>query len=179
MVSQGVKQLLDLNYDPHRIERITGDSEQNCWDYLLQLQETLREAEDSRDEVKIRQESQKWAKSLPEAYETERRVLLEDLRSATDEREKKERLLHYKRFTGRLESLTEAQIQKARDYPITELIESKRNMAKCPFHEDKTASLNLKNNYWHCHAGCGSGDTIALLMKRDGLLFKEAVLQLN
>lgn len=179
MVSAETKVLLKFNYDPYWVEKITGDSEQNGWEYLIRLQETLRETEDSRDKGKIRREAQEWAKSIPEAYETERKVLLERLRSATDDREKKERLLHYKRFTGRLESLTEAQIQKARESPITDLIESKRNMAKCPFHDDKTASLNLKNNYWHCHAGCGSGDTIALLMKRDGVTFKEAVLALQ
>jgi DNA primase len=37
----------------------------------------------------------------------------------------------------------------------------------------------LKNNFFHCF-GCGAnGDTIDLLVKRDGLSFKEAVIKLQ
>lgn len=35
-------------------------------------------------------------------------------------------------------------------------------MARCPFHDDKTASLsvNIEKGVWKCHAGCGQGGLI-------------------
>lgn len=40
-------------------------------------------------------------------------------------------------------------------------------MAKCPLHEDGTASLSvdLQQQVWNCHAGCGGGSSIDLLAK--------------
>lgn len=37
--------------------------------------------------------------------------------------------------------------------------------AKCPLHEDKTASfsVNVREQVWKCHAGCGQGSVIDLL----------------
>jgi len=42
--------------------------------------------------------------------------------------------------------ITPEQISQARDYPIESLIELKRGKARCPFHNDKTPSLSVKNN---------------------------------
>lgn len=49
--------------------------------------------------------------------------------------------------------------------------------AKCPFHEDRTASLsaNMQHGGWHCHAGCGSGDLICFHMRRTRAPFVDAV----
>lgn len=43
--------------------------------------------------------------------------------------------------------------------------------ARCPFHEDRTASLsvNVTSGLWHCHAGCGGGSVIDLIAKFDGV----------
>lgn len=48
---------------------------------------------------------------------------------------------------------------------------------RCPFHEDRTASLsiNLQHGGWRCHAGCGSGDWLGFHMKLSGKAFAEAV----
>lgn len=42
-----------------------------------------------------------------------------------------------------------------------------RNNVKCPFHDDRMASLSVKLNdgVWMCHAGCGSGGVIDFEMK--------------
>lgn len=47
----------------------------------------------------------------------------------------------------------------------------------CPFHDERTASFHVRPQVglWHCF-GCGEGgDTIAFLMKADGLSFTEAI----
>jgi AAA domain/CHC2 zinc finger len=38
---------------------------------------------------------------------------------------------------------------------------------RCPFHDDRTASLsiNLQEGVWNCHAGCGSGGLVAFEMR--------------
>ena len=81
--------------------------------------------------------------------------------------------------SGKEAEITEDMIEQARNYDITKLIEVKRNFALCPFHEDKHPSLYLRNNFYHCFTCKASGDTISLLMKRDGLNFPEAVKRLR
>lgn len=53
--------------------------------------------------------------------------------------------------------------------------------ARCPFHDDRQASLsvNLAHGGWRCHAGCGGGDLLAFHMRRHGLAFKEAAAALG
>ena len=50
-------------------------------------------------------------------------------------------------------------------------------MGRCPFHEDKTPSFGVtpSKNLWNCLAGCGGGDTIQLVMKKEGVSFRHAV----
>jgi len=55
--------------------------------------------------------------------------------------------------------VSEAQIEQARDYPITEIIEFKRGFAPCPFHIERTASLHIiprtNETRAYCHGECG------------------------
>ena len=54
--------------------------------------------------------------------------------------------------------------------------------ARCPFHEDRNASLSIllkgDRGGWRCHAGCGSGDLVGFHRKLTGLGFAEAVREL-
>jgi hypothetical protein len=53
--------------------------------------------------------------------------------------------------------------------------------ARCPFHEDRAASLSVNvtgKGGWKCFAGCGSGDLVSFHMRRTGSDFKAAVLDL-
>lgn len=63
----------------------------------------------------------------------------------------------------------------ARDYPITDLIEAKRGMANCVFHDDKRPSMSLKFNRYHCFSCGAKGDVIDFIQHRDGLNFTDAV----
>lgn len=79
----------------------------------------------------------------------------------------------------RQNGLTEDQIQQARDFPVEDLIDTKKNrkMWCCPFHEEKTGSFHIyPNNGWHCF-GCQAhgNNAIDYVMKKSKLEFVEAV----
>ena len=50
--------------------------------------------------------------------------------------------------------------------------------ARCPFHDDKAASLSVHltnpRGGWKCFAGCGSGDLVSFHMRMRGLPFPQA-----
>lgn len=68
-------------------------------------------------------------------------------------------------------------IQQAKNIPITDFLKfNSMGKTSCPFHIDKTPSLQLyKNNTWHCFS-CNAGrDSIDFIMKRDDISFNEAI----
>lgn len=86
--------------------------------------------------------------------------------------------------------LSADQIERARNYPIADLIGQKPKGASqvvcCPFHTDKGPSASVKNNVLFCFAGCRpkkegrkGWDPILYLMEKDGKSFREAVLALQ
>jgi len=77
------------------------------------------------------------------------------------------------------DGITEDMIRKAREFPITELIDHKRMWAVCPFHADTNPSLFLKKNFFHCFVCEESGDTIKLVMHQYNCDFRAAVKVLN
>lgn len=75
--------------------------------------------------------------------------------------------------------LTDDQIQQARDFPIEELINTKRirRMWCCPFHEEDSPSFHIyPNNGWHCF-GCQAhgSNAVDFVMKKQNLSFVESV----
>lgn len=179
MVTEQAKWILtNTKVDPLKVASAWSITERECWEYMIALWQELNKEETLRDESQVRKEAREWANTLPEAYETKRQILLERLKNATSEQEKKERLTHYKLFTNKLDSLSPEQIERARNYPLKDLLHTNKTITNCPFHDDRTASLNIKNNFYHCHGCDVSGDTIDFLMERDGLTFKEAVMKL-
>lgn len=83
-------------------------------------------------------------------------------------------------------AITEADIDRAREYPILDLIEGrvfragKRHVCHCPFHQEKTPSFYISaDNRFKCFGCQLYGDSIAFVMQRDGIKFIEAVKLLN
>jgi len=73
------------------------------------------------------------------------------------------------------------EITRAKEYPISELIEFRYGMAKCLWHNEKTASMHYykKENRVHCFS-CNKGwDSVDVVMRQSGISFVEAVLRLN
>lgn len=75
--------------------------------------------------------------------------------------------------------VTQHMIERAREFPIDQLIENKRFWAKCPFHADTKPSLYLKNNFYHCFVCEANGDTIKLAQHIYNVDFKTAVKMLQ
>lgn len=54
-----------------------------------------------------------------------------------------------------------------------------KGFARCPFHNEKTASLTIKKEHYKCF-GCGAyGGAIDFVMKYHGLQFRQALLKLD
>lgn len=45
----------------------------------------------------------------------------------------------------------------------------------CPFHADGDPSLSVNHTFWHCHAGCGSGNAIHFVERIKGVPFLDAL----
>ena len=77
-------------------------------------------------------------------------------------------------------SITDSMIERARQYPLDRLIDINRaGFARCIWHTDTHPSMFCKKNFAHCFSCNKSGDTIKVLMDRDGLTFREAVMRLQ
>lgn len=76
--------------------------------------------------------------------------------------------------------ITEAMVEKAKEYPLNKLIEiNRQGFTKCFGHNDKRPSAYCKKNFINCFVCQKSWDTIQVLIDRDGMTFRQAVLQLQ
>lgn len=56
---------------------------------------------------------------------------------------------------------------------------NKKGFALCPFHKEKTPSMKIDRNRYHCF-GCGEdGDIFEFVQRMEGISFKEAFLSLG
>jgi DNA primase catalytic core len=68
-------------------------------------------------------------------------------------------------------------VDLCRDYGIALKPQGKDQAGRCPFHEDDSPSFIVTpaKNLWHCLGACGcGGDTIALVMRKEGVSFRHA-----
>lgn len=69
-------------------------------------------------------------------------------------------------------------VSKAKQFPITDLLEFEHGKARCIWHNEKTASLTYypESNKVYCFGGCGRAyDSIDVYQQKFGVTFKEAV----
>ena len=72
--------------------------------------------------------------------------------------------------------VTKEAIERAREYPVEQLLEtSGKKIVRCPFHDDTHPSASIKWNRLHCFVCDKSWGPIDLLMEKEGLSFVEAV----
>lgn len=117
----------------------------------------------------------------------------EDIHLAVEDIKIQEQLHPLTRVIGRIDgrkkhytgSITEADIERAREYPIEDLWSElvgtpvRHGMAHCCFHNDNTESLSLrKHNRYKCFGCDAKGDVIDLYMKLNGVDFITAVKKL-
>ena len=72
-------------------------------------------------------------------------------------------------------------VNRAKKFPISELIDFRGGFTKCIFHTDNDPSMKYyeKNNRVHCFAGCGGFDVIDVYRKLYNVNFIEAVKYLS
>jgi hypothetical protein len=91
-------------------------------------------------------------------------------------------MLSGKSSTSNPLSVTPEEIARAKDFPITTLIDFKHNQAICPFHSEKTPSLHYypQSNTCHCFGACQkSFDSIEAYKILNNCSFVEAVRKLQ
>lgn len=156
-------------------------------DEMFAEQDELKRIESDyfdNEQPRVMKSIQEWMLEFPlyDRREMRRRYLAERIMELTEtykktgESEELERLIwEGKAHQGKIEGVTSAMVERAQNYPIAKLIPHKHFMALCPFHKEKTPSLNLKNNFYFCH-GCGAtGNAITFTMKTKDMSFRHAV----
>ncbi len=73
------------------------------------------------------------------------------------------------------EAITPDMIERAKEYPIDNLIDTRAGFALCLFHEDRHPSMFVKNNFAHCFSCGKTADTIDVYRKLHGATFPEAI----
>jgi len=77
---------------------------------------------------------------------------------------------------GVSDRITDEMIERAREYPIADMVEFRRNMACCIFHADSNPSMELKkDNKVHCYSCNKQWDAIDIYMELEGVKFADAV----
>lgn len=145
--------------------------------YDLMTDEEFDAVMDYERWVKEAKYSTKQYISLGEAFET----FKEDLYELAMDTNNMELLYQFKKWR----SGDYLNKDKAKDYPIDQLASShglpiRLDKVKCPFHEDKTASLKLykTTNTFYCFGCNKGGDVIDFLMGLQKISFIQAVKQL-
>ncbi len=72
-------------------------------------------------------------------------------------------------------SITPEMIERAKEYPIDSLIDTRRGFSLCLFHNDTRPSMYTKNNFAHCFSCGKTADTIDVYREIHGTTFPEAV----
>lgn len=147
----------------------------------------LRKIEDEYNEhekPKVQANVQAFLDEFPAEEKRRIRVslLLERMKKAKEEREisyLRSLVREYQILMGLMQDITPEDVLRAREYPITEFIKSRKGMASCPFHTDKTPSMDVRKNFFHCYSCGESGDAITLAMRLEGLTFAQAIKRLT
>jgi hypothetical protein len=83
---------------------------------------------------------------------------------------------------GKGRAITDEMIERAREFPLTELLpeDLKRGRCACPIHSGSNVmSFTVKNNYGRCFSCGWHGDTIKFIQDTQGLTFADAVKRLQ
>jgi len=105
-----------------------------------------------------------------------RALTLQRIEKQKKEIEKIKNYLHYLEIPFS-EKITNQDIENAKNYPIRKLLPHsvKKNMTRCPFHNDKHPSMGIKYNKVRCFACNKTWDSIALVMQLKKTNFVDAI----
>lgn len=182
MVTEEVAWVLrNTNIDPLVISKYMSCTENECWDYLADLQRALREAEESYEPLAIQQEMRAWVETIPDKNNIRIEAIKEQLMDAKIHPEKHDvprLLLEVQILKGTVERPTPEMIARAKEYPLEQLLDTKgkKGNVSCPFHKDQNPSFQItKKNTWKCHSCQEYGDSISRYQKLNNVGFIQAV----
>lgn len=146
---------------------------------LRQIEKDYRETELPKTQEAV----QDFLNEFPQAEKRKIRasLLLERMRKAKEEKDTtnlRSLVREYQILMGLMQDITPDQVLRAREYPITEFVKSRNGMASCPFHTDKTPSMDVRKNFYHCYSCGETGDVIDFVMKLERLTFVQAIQRL-
>jgi len=150
--------------------------------YIRELPKVRKKIKEFKEENKefARDCQIRRKRELEESLREKYRILEQKLEHYGDIREKKKLFWEIEMLERKINSrINDEMVERARNYPIADLIKSKKNWAICPFHDDKHPSLYLKNNFYYCFSCGASGSTIDLCMRLDNIDFVSAVIKLQ
>ena len=178
--------LTNTKMDPAKISAVCGIPEQECWDFLVELNYSLHEEEvayrATADERRLN--LQAFIDEVPNKKAIQIKSLLERLQEAkkTNRAEEAKRLLvQFNALNDTRVELTPQQVLKAKSAPIRGILGVDRvGNISCPFHTDKRPSFQItKKNTFTCHS-CGVfGDSIDLYKRIHNCDFRTAVIALQ
>lgn len=180
-LTQNAKHLLvHTKVDPLVVANLWGVTETECWDYINDYERFLDTAVASYNRHSMQKELQEWISTIPNLKALKLANLREKLQDAKLHPEKynvKTLLLEKDILLGKVTGVTIDQIEKAKQYPITTLLDvTKKGNISCPFHPDRTPSFHIKkNNTFTCFSCHEYGDVIHLYQKLHKKSFIEAV----
>lgn len=185
MVTFFAKSLLEnTRLDPFKVSKFTGVPEQECWEYLEDYNRAINTAERAHNALEMRKELHEWIDTIPDLKSLKTAILRERLEDAKKHPEKydiKRLLIEKDVLLGKVVGVTVDEIYRAKDYPITQLLNvTRRGNISCPLHDDKNPSFQIKkNNKFTCYS-CGEyGDVLDLYQKLHKATFVEAVRALS
>lgn len=177
--------LVNTNIDPKMVADLWDIHENECWEYIIESERTLREAEEAYDPLLVQRQVMEWVETIPNKNNIRIEAIKEQLLDAKknpDKHDVPSLLFEVKLLSGKAERPTPQMIQRAKEHPIENLLPNppRRNMALCPFHNEKTPSFQIrKDNTFVCY-GCNEhGDSIDLYTKLHNVGFVEAVRRLQ
>lgn len=77
------------------------------------------------------------------------------------------------------DQITPEMIERAREYPIGQIVEVERNgRARCVFHGGESGNMDIRKNFTYCYKCNKSSDAIGVYMAVHGVGFRQAVMAL-
>lgn len=131
--------------------------------------------------VELKNKQQSALQLLSGNNELGRFLLLDTLKLLSEEIKKYEIEVNFKN-TGKGSQITQTDIERARSYPLENLLQNIRNnKTHCisGTHEDRRPSMDTRNGFAYCYSCGWQGDAIAVFMKLNSVDFVTAVKALN
>lgn len=181
---------IGIMFGPH-VEKYAEGYHDHTTNYFKEAEKYWKSTQNETNKKikEFKEENIEFAKECRERHRqelsdklVEKEKELEELFEKRASIEKKEKAIKEVEYLTKVVNnyLTPDMIQRAKEHPIEQILEvGKNGRAKCVFHNGQDYNMDVRNNYAYCYVCSETGNTIKVLMARDNLSFKEAVIRLQ